>query len=137
MTLVKQKPRAVPNKRKVNAEHHRKSQGYMKTYWPYIPMALILGGSYIASKHLPASLFGNNTNGSQYNSRASALIGSNSQAMLYLLYILIIGLVVWYVSRNYRKVKKTFVYGERLLARHYAIDLLLVVVIGGLYILVR
>lgn len=36
------KPRPNTTHKKIKAGHHRQSKHYLKTYWPYIPIALIL-----------------------------------------------------------------------------------------------
>ena len=38
-------PKTRPNAahRQIHAAHHRKSKHYLKTYWPYIPVVMIIG----------------------------------------------------------------------------------------------
>lgn len=44
MSLTKSRPKRTPTQHKKRAgAHHRKSKQYMKTYWPYLPMLLIVG----------------------------------------------------------------------------------------------
>lgn len=57
MTLVKAKPKrpTVEHKRRVG-NHHRHSNHYLKTYWPYLPVAAILalgiiGNTWLAHLH--------------------------------------------------------------------------------------
>ncbi|HVU59248.1 MAG TPA: CAP domain-containing protein [Candidatus Saccharimonadales bacterium] len=43
MTLTKTKPRRTPaDERKRHGQHHHHSQHYLKTYWPYLPIAAII-----------------------------------------------------------------------------------------------
>jgi len=39
MSLTKSKSKANP---KISAKHHKKTKPYLKTYWPYIPILLII-----------------------------------------------------------------------------------------------
>jgi uncharacterized protein YkwD len=43
--------RAKPNRhhRKTRGRHHRQDSRYLKTYWPYLPMLLIVGFGFIAN----------------------------------------------------------------------------------------
>ena len=135
MTLVKTKSKKSSSARKLNAGHHRKNKNYLKTYWPYIPLLLILGGSVVASHMLPVSLSGSTS--ANYTTRAEALIGYNSFMLLAGLYILLVILSSWYVVRHIKRIKRLIKDSEQVLARHYALDVLIGLMIGSLYILVR
>jgi hypothetical protein len=58
------KSRAAPHHKKRQAGHHRKNKNYMKTYWPYIPMLLIVGLGLVLNSHLSkqSSVLGYQTN---------------------------------------------------------------------------
>ena len=44
MTLTKIKPRRAPPANKLRlGQHHHHSNNYLKTYWPYLPIALVIG----------------------------------------------------------------------------------------------
>jgi len=48
MTLTKQKPKRVPaTHQKRHGRHHKHSEHYVKTYWPYLPMIAILVFSFV------------------------------------------------------------------------------------------
>ena len=51
MTLTKPKPARVPvNHHKRHGKHHQHSQHYLKSYWPYLPVLLVLGlGMFVNS----------------------------------------------------------------------------------------
>lgn len=42
MSLSNKKKPGI-NHKKINAHHHRHTKNYLKTYWPYIPILLIVG----------------------------------------------------------------------------------------------
>ena len=53
MTLVKPKPRRLTTEhRKRLGQHHRHNPHYIKAYWPYLPMALIVLGGVLANSWL-------------------------------------------------------------------------------------
>ena len=70
------KSRSTSRTKKRQAQHHRRSKRYLKAYWPYIPMLVIVGlGLFINSLWMTNS---NNILGTQTNlSRASLLAITN------------------------------------------------------------
>jgi hypothetical protein len=55
MALVtKSKSQALAHHKKRQAGHHRQSKDYLKSYWPYLPMALIVVGGIGLSNHWSA-----------------------------------------------------------------------------------
>jgi hypothetical protein len=117
--------------RRVKGEHHRRNQKYTKTYWPYLPIVLILGGAGLANQYLPSAV------GTSYSTRAGEVFGSNSSLLLDVLYLVLGALIIWYVARHFKRVKALAVSGEHILARHYLLDVVVALIIGGLYVLVR
>jgi uncharacterized protein YkwD len=53
--------------KKRQAQHHRRSKGYMQTYWPYIPMLLIVGLGFLGSSLIShqSAVLGNQSNFSE------------------------------------------------------------------------
>ncbi len=49
MTLVTKNRPTTNHHKKRSGEHHRHSDHYLKTYWPYIPMLLIVAGGMIVN----------------------------------------------------------------------------------------
>src|SRR5574338_644891 len=51
MVLVAQKKKHSPSihDKRRRGEHHRQSREYNKAYWPYLPMALIVGVGILAN----------------------------------------------------------------------------------------
>src|SRR5688572_6890212 len=41
------KPNETPGHRKRRGQHHKVSKHYVKTYWPYLPMLLIVGLGFV------------------------------------------------------------------------------------------
>jgi hypothetical protein len=40
---VRQKPKATPHRKKRDGQHQRRSHPFIKTYWPYIPLLIVVG----------------------------------------------------------------------------------------------
>jgi hypothetical protein len=49
------KPKLKSHHRKRSAQHHRQGDHYMKTYWPYLPMLLIIGAGILVNGLLKPS----------------------------------------------------------------------------------
>lgn len=43
------RPKRTPSHKKRTAKHHSHSRGYLKSYWPYLPMLLIVGMGLLAN----------------------------------------------------------------------------------------
>ncbi len=41
------KPRPDSTHKKIRADHHKHNKHYLKTYWPYIPIAMIIAGGLV------------------------------------------------------------------------------------------
>ncbi|HEY1645394.1 MAG TPA: hypothetical protein VGF75_03325 [Candidatus Saccharimonadales bacterium] len=136
MTLVKTKHRAPVHHKKISGDHHHKNQRYLKTYWPYIPIVLILGGAFLANDYLPSNQLSSGST-SAYSTRVETLMGINSNVLLGLLYAVLVVLAAWYVFRHLKRIKSLAMEGEQYLARHYFLDIALGAIIGSLYVLVR
>lgn len=136
MTLVKNKPRVTANQRKMVGSHHKKNKKYLKTYWPYLPIISILTGSILVSYYLPLSHENKNSLRSGYSARISSVIGRSNNILLDLMYIIFGCLVIWYALRHFKKLKKLAYEGEEYLAKHYLFDILIGVIIGGLFIMI-
>lgn len=52
MTLAT-RPRPNTNHRKRQAQHHRHSKDYLRTYWPYLPMLLIVAAGILVNSTWP------------------------------------------------------------------------------------
>jgi uncharacterized protein YkwD len=46
------KPRTTTHSRKRQGTHHRHNKGYVKTYWPYLPMMVIIAGGALTNTFL-------------------------------------------------------------------------------------
>lgn len=129
MTLVKSKVRTklpASEKRRL-ALHHKKSQNYNKTYWPYLPIVLIfgLGVMYKGSASLHNAAFGASNSAS-----LGQLATTNDKGWsLGLLAILTLVMICGFIYRHSLRVKRAVSNGEKLFVRHYALDLALAVVI--------
>jgi len=133
MTLVKTKKRITTHQKKVAGSHHRKSQHYTKTYWPYLPIVAILAGSAAISQFFVTSPLVNFV--SPTDSGQASVVGGS--LYLWLMYAAIISLIVWFSIRHIKRIKKLILASEHVLAKHYLLDVVLAVVIGGLIIAIH
>jgi|SRR5665213_2543245 len=133
MTLVKTKRRVSVHQRKVEGNHHRKSQKYTKTYWPYLPIIAILGGSAAVSQFFISSPLISSFNPEYGGSEA----GLSSNMLLLLSYAVLIVLVVWFSIRHVKRIKKLILASEHVLAKHYVLDVAIALMIGGIIIVVH
>jgi len=133
MTIVKNRPKNPSLKRKIQGSHHRQSHKYLKTYWPYIPILIIIGGSILTVTYAPGSFSGSS---SLYNARIEDLIGGNNATLLNLMYVALALLSAWYLVHHFKRLRKLITKGEAYLAKHYVMDILLGIAIGSLVVLV-
>lgn len=130
------KPKAHAKKRQ--ARHHRHSKVYLKTYWPYLPVAGILAVGYYANQNWPSGLIksGSGDSGADLT-RIEAMIGNQNESMLLL--ILTIAAVagsVFIVSHWYR-VRRVLNQGEMFVVDHPALDIALVALATAGFVLTR
>ncbi|MHB1864597.1 MAG: hypothetical protein ACYCPS_00305 [Candidatus Saccharimonadales bacterium] len=135
MTLVKPKNKVTVNQRKMSAGHHRKNKHYLKPYWPYLPIILILGSAFIANDYLPASF--NTKVASRSTARINSVIGSHNSVVLALMTIVLGVMVMWFVIRHLKILKRLVFKGEQMLARNFMLDILVALVIAGMYVMIR
>ena len=133
MTLVKTKRRVTTHQRKVAGEHHRKSQKYTKTYWPYLPIIAILAGSAALSQVFISSPLINTISPDE----GSIISGASNNMYLWFTYLAIIILIVWFSIRHISRIKKLILASEHVLARHYVLDVAIAILLGGLILLVH
>ncbi len=136
MTLVKTKHRTTVNQRKVTGSHHRKSGKYLKPYWPYLPIILILGGAFIANDYLPRS-FSNSFVTTTNSARIDSIIGSHNSLLIGLMTVSLVLLIVWLAFRHLRIFKKLVLEGEQIVTRNFMLDIVFALFIAGLYIMLR
>jgi len=115
---VQTKQRPSINEKKIKAHHHRHSKNYLKTYWPYIPILIIIGtGLTIHSYwHLTTPMISSTIKLDNY-SFYSVLESS----------IGIIALAI-FMLRHAFAWHKVFIKGENFVAIHPYLDILLVTI---------
>ena len=88
MTLTKHKPpRATQADRKRAGQHHRQGHNYIKTYWPYLPMIVVLMTGFvlnarIASQHRTVLGYATDLTASQLVVDTNAQREANHEALL-------------------------------------------------------
>jgi len=74
------RPKPTVNHKKRQAQHHRHSKGYLKAYWPYLPMILIVAGGLMINS-LWAST--GHVLGTQSDFSTSSLLNATNTDRLY------------------------------------------------------
>ena len=136
MTLVKNKKRITTHQKRVAGEHHRKNKQYMKPYWPYLPIVLILGGAVVANDYLPAS-FSSSIPDNASGARINSVVGGRNDLLILGLSLTLIVLCAWFALRHAKRLKRIAVNGEKLLARNFMLDVVGALLIAGLYVMLR
>ena len=73
------KPRTPTHAKKRQAGHHRQNKGYLKTYWPYIPMVAIIGAGVFMNTMLSST---EAVLGTQSNYASSSFLSLTNAARL-------------------------------------------------------
>jgi hypothetical protein len=55
MALTAERKRPTPRKKRAG-QHHRKNQRYLKHYWPYLPMLLVVAGGLLLNSFWPHTI---------------------------------------------------------------------------------
>lgn len=137
MTLVKTRSKITANQKKMTAAHHRKTQHYLKPYWPYLPIILILGGALFANELLPASFSNSPLTQLNNGARIDSVIGNHSSLLIIVLTVLLIFLVGLFLIRHIKILRNLIVHGEEILSRKLMLDIVLALVIAGLFIMLN
>lgn len=145
------KPKKTLATKKSRAQHHRQSKHYLKPYWPYLPMLAIAGLGTLANlslEHSPllgaheayAPEAGNTIAGiqaAQPISRLAVLTGGQIAWLTTVVSLLTgIALVYFVLVHSYR-VHRVLNRGEAFIAKHPYLDIAIMLVITGGYILTR
>jgi hypothetical protein len=139
MTLVKNKPKpsTTLHKKRIG-EHHKKTDRYKKTYWPYLPMlGMIMAGLLLSSRvNSGVSALGINSNYTylttqnvQNVSVAQAILRSPDTAIYLTVAFLFIASILLFSYRSYKKINKFFIHTEEVLVKHYSLDFALAIFI--------
>lgn len=132
------KPKTQHKKRK--AQHHRHTPLYLKPYWPYLPMLVIVGVGVFVNNHWPTSLV-NLDSGLATSvepvTRIEAISGSqNSWALVIVVAMASIAAII-FIAQNWFRIHRTLNRGERFLVKHPLFDILLVAICVAGVVLTR
>lgn len=132
------KPKVQHRKRK--AQHHSYTSNYLKPYWPYLPMVVIVGLGLFANNHWPASLTEINSSLSASTippTRIEGLVGGQNSWSLVII-ILMAGIAAAiFLSQHWFRVKRKLNDGERFMVKHPWFDIALVAVCTASVVLTR
>ena len=132
----RKRPRTTVSHKKRRGTHHKRSDAYLKTYWPYIPMlAIVASGVYINSRWIVDS---GQVAGATYRpTRLEAMIGSqNEVAVLFIVAITSVAAIV-FVTQHWFRIKRLINKGERWAVKHPWVDILLISICTAGVILTR
>ena len=134
------KPRPTTHHKKRQAHHHRHSPGYLKTYWPYLPMLAIVGAGVAVNKSLYSSGFGLSdtfrSNGPAASTRIAVLTNHSSWGLSAVVLITAVAAAV-FTFRHWYRVRRALTRGEAFAVSHLWFDLVLVLVLTSGVILTR
>jgi len=143
MTLVKTKPKPANSLHKKRlGEHHKKTSRYNKTYWPFLPVLLMISGGVILTTRINSNVsaldissnYSYLTNQNVANVTVlQAIMRSPNTAVFSLVVVMFIAAILLLSFRSYRKLKKFFVQTEEVLLKNYAVDFVLaLIIVAGL-----
>lgn len=132
MTLVKNKPKPSTHLHKKRmGEHHKKTDRYKKTYWPYLPMlGMIMAGLLLSTRvDSNVSALGINSNYTYLTSQnvqgvsvVQAILRSPNTAIYFTVAALFIVSIFLFSYRSFKKINKFFIHTEEVVLKHYAFD---------------
>lgn len=110
------KPRPGTAHKKIKAGHHKHSKSYLKTYWPYIPIGIIITLGFVINHYLHAQIHSTKpqlTNFTYYDVIESSIGG--------------IALAI-FLLRHAFAWHKVLIKGEEFVSHHPLLDIALVAV---------
>lgn len=132
------KPRPSVHHKKRNAEHHRRDKSYLKPYWPYLPMAAIIGaGALINHALYGVSLSSGVPAGGQPPgaTRIGFLTGRSEWSVA--IAVIAIAAVLIFLGTHWYRLQRMLNRGEAFAVRHPWFDIALVTVFTAGVILTR
>jgi len=134
------RPRPTTHHKKRHARHHRHSPGYLKTYWPYLPMLAIVGAGVAVNNSLYSGGFGLSSTfaagGPAASTRISAMTGQAGWGLAAVVFITAAAAAVFTFSHWYR-IRSVVSRGETFAISHPWFDILLVLVLTSGVVLTR
>src|SRR5665213_550577 len=115
------RPRPSTHTRKRQANHHRRSKNYVKTYLPYLPMfAIIIGGVLLnkiwTSSGASAASLGSTT------TRLSTVTGSHSSTVLYVVLAITFAAFFILLVTHWYRLQRLLNRGEAFMVHHPLFD---------------
>jgi len=134
------RPKLPVHNRKRQAQHHRKSKLYLKPYWPYLPMLVVVGAGVAVNQALYGASLGPTgllaANAPLTSTRIEALTGRAVWSLPAVIVITALAAAIFAVTHWYR-FRRIISRGETYVIRHNWFDLVLVTVLTAGFILTR
>lgn len=137
------RPKPTVHHKKRQAQHHRHSKHYLKAYWPYIPVLMIVGTGAIVNKlwsvdasGVKAGLAVNpQLSSGQSAARIQVLSGSYGSWIVAVISAIALAALVLFVIRDWYRLHRLINRGELFIYNHRWFDLLLVLVFTAGFVL--
>ncbi len=128
------RPKPPSHYKKRSGQHHRQSQPYLKTYWPYLPMAAILtSGAIINATWAVAAAAPSQAS----ETRVQALSGIDA-AWLPAVVLVIAGVaLIWFVVHHTLAFHRLLIRGEHFINDHPLLDIAAVFIFTAGFVLTR
>jgi uncharacterized membrane protein YidH (DUF202 family) len=133
------RPKPNTADRKRQAQHHYQGKDYLKTYWPYLPMLVIVGTGAVINQALysfhPRAIDMVSTS-SLASTRIGYFTNQTSWSLAAIIAITALAALVFAASHWYR-VRRVLNRGEKFAVRHPLLDISLVLILTAGVILTR
>lgn len=142
------KPKPGVSHRKRRAQHHKQSKHYLKTYWPYLPMLMIVGIGLAINNFWSSGIIttansgavisaGGAISGARPVSRIEAMAGNSPETALGIVLALSVLAFVTFMIRHSLRLRRVLVKSEAFVVDHALLDILLVATIVAGVVLTR
>lgn len=123
------RPKPNVSHKKRQAQHHRYSKPYLKTYWPYLPMMAILAGGAVINQTWAVAAAAPSA------SRLQALSGSNATWLTTAVLAIAAAALAFFMIRHTLAFQRLVVRGEHFINNHPLLDIAAVLVFTAGFVL--
>jgi len=130
------RPKPTVSHKKRRGAHHRHNQHYLRPYWPYLPMLIIIGAGLLVNSIWTLRVSSIQA-ASGETTRLQALLGSQDQTALTVVVIAAGAAFALFTYRHWRKVHRYINRGEKYIYRNGWVDVTATMVFMVGFILTR
>lgn len=121
------RPKPTTSHKKRRGSHHRHSQHYLKPYWPYLPMLIVMG----------VGLLVNRAWNTGHETRLQAIVGSQDAVALNIVIIASGAAFALFTYRHWKRIHRYINKGETFIYRNGWVDVTATVIFTAGFILTR